>query len=156
MPHNFECQRRKRHTDENFGDADASRLARHDTSVRTAGEYAAAGDGVAIDRPPPPVSGEKYHFVKTVKGWQELADIVSAALAQSLQIDASRKDLALPGQHHSLCIRITQIGKAVGNGIAEFNIKCVGFAMHQRENGNSVDNFAFDHARCSAGVICGA
>ena len=95
---------------------------------------AAARDGVAIDRRDHRFRMKEHCVIKPVQRRQELPNIVGAALAQPFQIDAGRKDLALPGQHHRLRVGLTQIGKAAASASTEFDIERIGLAVRQRQD----------------------
>jgi hypothetical protein len=93
----------------------------------------------------------EHGVVELVQSGQEFADVVGAARAQPLKIDAGGKDFALPREHHRLGIGLAQLQKARGQRLAKFDVERIGLAVHQRQHGNSVIDFDVDHTPCSAG-----
>src|SRR3974377_776577 len=92
---------------------------------------------MAVNRGPHWLRPKEDFIVKLVKRRQEFADIVGAAFAHSLEIDAGGKDLALPDQHHRFSVGAPQLGKAPGQGLAKFDVERVSLAVRKRQHGDS-------------------
>ena len=92
----------------------------------------------------------KRRVVEPVQRRQEFADIIGAARADADQIDAGRKNLALPGQHHGLGVGAAQLVETRGQRLAEFDVERIGLAVRERQHRNAGVVLDIDHAACPA------
>jgi len=65
--HDLEGERGKRDADQQFGHADAARVARHNAPVGTTGKHAAPGNRVAVDRRHERLGMEERRVVESVQ-----------------------------------------------------------------------------------------
>jgi hypothetical protein len=56
---------------------------------------------MTIDRGHHGLRVEKYCLIKAVESGKKPANVIGAACAQPLEVDAGGENLALTGQHHS-------------------------------------------------------
>ncbi len=89
--HDLEGDGRERHADQQLGDADAADVACHQPLVAGAGEHAAAGDGMAVDRGDDRLREREDRLEHPVQRRQEFPHIGRAAVEQPQQIDAGRE-----------------------------------------------------------------
>ena len=74
-PHDLVRNGRERDADGELGDADAAAAVRHDPPVACAGEDAAAGDGMPVDRRDDRLRHPEHRFERVVEAIEELGSM---------------------------------------------------------------------------------
>ena len=153
VPHDLEGERGKRHADQQFGDADAPAVVRHDAAVGASGEHAAAGDGVAVDRGHHRLGMKEHRVVEPVQRRQKAAHVMRRRPAlMRMRSTPAEKIVPCPVSTTALASPPRKLGKARGQRLAEFDVERVGLAVTHGEHGDAVIDGDVDHARtpCAA------
>ena len=143
--HDLERHGGKRHADEELGDADASGVLGHQPPVGRAGEHAAAGDRVAVERGHHRLRMEEHRLERLAHHREELAQIGGPAGDRALEIDAGGKDPLLPCQHDGIggC---SQLPEPLDDAVAQLAIQGIGLAVPHGEDGDAPSLRELDHA----------
>ena len=145
--HDLEGEGREGHADQQLGHPDAPASARHQPAVGAAGEHAAAGDGVAVERCHKRLRQEKYRVERPVHDRQEVAHIVRPARTQPQEIDAGGKYTALPGEHDGADFGSAKLLEAFDQGLAQFDVERTRLAVRKRDDRNAILGLEIDHDR---------
>ena len=130
--------------------------ARHDAAVGASRQHRAAGNGVPVDRRDQRLRQVEGRVVKPVQRREKLPQIVGAAGAGALQVDAGGKHRPLPGEHDRLGLAAREFGQPRGQRIAEFDVERVRLAMRHGEDGDAAFGFDVHHVRCAPPTSRGA
>ena len=137
--HHLEGERRERHADQQFGDADAAAIARHHAAVGAAREHAAAGDGMAVDRGHHRLRDEMNTASNILfSAGRNRAYILAPPSPARTRSTPAEKIRALPGDHHGLGLPLAQLGELAVERVAKLDVERVGLAVAQREQRDAV------------------
>jgi hypothetical protein len=145
--HDFEGEGGKRHAHQQLRHPNAPNPTRHEPLVGAAGQHAASGDGMTVDRRDHRLWQKKHRVKRPVQNRQKLAYIVGPARIYPDEVDARRKHAALSGDYDGPDVGSAKLLEAFHQRLTQIDVERIGLAMPYGDDCNAVVGFQIDHDR---------